>query len=181
MTLRNVVVVGGSIAALTAVETLRMHHFDGHITVLSDEGLSPYTRVPLSKGFLAGRDSADQVVLAPLSDEVDLHLRTPATGLHLDRRAVVTPMGLVPYDGLVIATGSRARRIGSDDQDELVLRTFRDAQRLRAELDRVASVLIVGGGFLGMEIASTAVLPSSARQSRWSISPHPWTASSEAP
>ena len=156
MTLRNVVVVGGSIAALTAVETLRMHDFDGHITVLSDEDLPPYTRVPLSKGFLAGRDSADQVVLAPLSGEVDLHLRTPATALHTDRRAVETPMGLVPYDGLVIATGARARRIGSDDQDELVLRTFGDAQRLRAELDRVASVLIVGGGFLGMELASTA-------------------------
>src|SRR3954447_5139110 len=110
---RDVVVVGGSIAALTAVETLRMEAFDGRITVLSDEDLPPYTRVPLSKGVLAGRETAADVVLAPPSDEVDLRLRTPATGLDTDNRVVLTPAGPIPYDGLVIATGARARRIGT--------------------------------------------------------------------
>jgi 3-phenylpropionate/trans-cinnamate dioxygenase ferredoxin reductase component len=153
---RRVVVVGGSIAALTAVETLRMEDFDGTITVLSDEDLPPYTRVPLSKGVLAGLESADDVVLAPLADEVDLHLRTPATGLDVDARTVLTPLGPVPYDGLVIATGARARRIGTRGQAERVLRSYDDGLRLRDHLSRVSSVLIVGGGFLGMEIASTA-------------------------
>ena len=157
MSLRRVVVVGGSIAALTAVETLRMEDFDGQITVLSDEDLPPYTRVPLSKGVLDGRQSAADVVLAPLADEVDLHLRTPATGLDLEARAVGTPHGPVPYDGLVIATGARARRIGSGGQDALVLRTCADALQLREGLGRARSVVVVGGGFLGMEIASTAV------------------------
>ena len=154
--MRNVVVVGGSIAALTAVETLRLEDFEGRITVLSDEDLPPYTRVPLSKGVLAGRETADDVVLAPLSEEVDLHLRTPASGLDTENRVVLTPGGPVRYDGLVIATGGRARRIGTANQAERVLRSYDEGLRLRDDLGRASSVLVVGGGFLGMEIASTA-------------------------
>jgi NADPH-dependent 2,4-dienoyl-CoA reductase/sulfur reductase-like enzyme len=153
---RDVVVVGGSIAALTVVETLRMEDFDGRITLLSDEDLPPYTRVPLSKGVLAGRETAHDVVLAPLSDEVDLRLGMPATGLDTGNRVVLTPAGPVRYDGLVIATGARARRIGTADQAERVLRSYDEGLRLRDCLGRASSVLIVGGGFLGMEIASTA-------------------------
>ena len=156
MSLRDVVVVGGSIAALTAVEMLRMEDFGGRITVLSDEDLPPYTRVPLSKGVLAGTESIDDVVLVPLSGDVDLRLRTPATGLDLGARTVQTPSGPVPYDGLVIATGGRARRLGHAGQDERVLRSHGDCARLRSDLGAASSVLVVGGGFLGMEIASTA-------------------------
>jgi NADPH-dependent 2,4-dienoyl-CoA reductase/sulfur reductase-like enzyme len=156
VSLRDVVVVGGSIAALTAVEMLRVEEFDGRITVLSDEDVPPYTRVPLSKGVLAGTESVDDVVLAPLSDDVDLRLGTPATGLHLRARTVSTPAGPVPYDGLVIATGGRARRLGGPGQAERVLRSHADCTRLREDLATASSVLVVGGGFLGMEIASTA-------------------------
>jgi NADPH-dependent 2,4-dienoyl-CoA reductase/sulfur reductase-like enzyme len=156
MTGPDVVVVGGSIAALTAVQVLRMEEFDGRITVLSDEDLPPYTRVPLSKGVLAGIESIDHVVLAPLGADVDLRLRTPATALDTDTRTVHTPAGPVPYDGLVIATGGRARRLGRPDQDERVLRTHGDCARLREDLAAASSVLVVGGGFLGMELASTA-------------------------
>ena len=156
MSLRDVVVVGGSIAALTAVEMLRMEDFDGRITVLSDEDVPPYTRVPLSKGVLAGTESIDDVVLAPLAEDVDLRLKTAATGLDLRTRTVHTTAGPVCYDGLVIATGGRARRLGRPDQDERVLRSHGDCARLRDDLATASSVLIVGGGFLGMEIASTA-------------------------
>ena len=156
MRLREVVVVGGSIAALTAVEMLRMEDFDGRITVLSDEDVPPYTRVPLSKGVLAGTESIDDVVLAPLADDVDLRLKTAATGLDLRTRTVHTTTGRVPYDGLVIATGGRARRLGHPGQDERVLRSHGDCARLRDDLAAASSVLVVGGGFLGMEIASTA-------------------------
>ena len=101
-------------------------------------------------------ESIDDVVLAPLADDVDLRLRTPATGLDLRRRTVHTPAGPVRYDGLVIATGGRARRLGRPDQDERVLRSRDDCARLRDDLAAASSVLVVGGGFLGMEIASTA-------------------------
>ena len=148
--------MGGSIAALTAVERLRMEDFGGRVTVLSDEEVPPYTRVPLSKGVLAGTESIEDVVLAPLADDVDLRLGTAATGLDLGTRTVHTTAGPVSFDGLVIATGSRARRLGRPDQDERVLRSHRDCARLRDDLTAASSVLIVGGGFLGMEIASTA-------------------------
>ena len=152
---REVVVVGGSIAALTAVEVLRMEDFDGRITVLSDEDVPPYTRVPLSKGVLAGTESIEDIVLAPLAGDIDLRLRTPATALDVRTRTVHTPAGPVAYDGLVLATGGRARRLGGPDQDERVLRSHRDCARLRDDLAAASSVLVVGGGFLGMEIAST--------------------------
>jgi 3-phenylpropionate/trans-cinnamate dioxygenase ferredoxin reductase subunit len=154
--MRDVVVVGGSIAALTAVEMLRMEEFAGRITVLSDEDVPPYTRVPLSKGVLAGTESIDDAVLAPLADDVDLRLRTPATGLDLGGKTVSTPSGPVRYDGLVLATGGRARRLGTPDQAERVLRSHADCAVLRGDLATASSVLVVGGGFLGMEIASTA-------------------------
>jgi NADPH-dependent 2,4-dienoyl-CoA reductase/sulfur reductase-like enzyme len=83
-------------------------------------------------------------------------LNTPATGLDLASRTVHTPAGPVRYDGLVIATGGRARRLGTPDQQERVLRSHGDCARLRDDLGTASSVLVVGGGFLGMEIASTA-------------------------
>jgi 3-phenylpropionate/trans-cinnamate dioxygenase ferredoxin reductase component len=157
VTLRNVVVVGGSIAALTAAETLRVRGFDGHVTVVSDESQPPYTRVPLSKGVLAGEQSVDSVSLGTVPADIDLRLTERAQALDLDRRVVVTTAGEVHYDGLVIATGARARRIGSASQRERVLRDTADAVALTAALGRSESVIVVGGGFLGMEIASTCV------------------------
>src|SRR6476646_5831756 len=119
--MRSVVVAGGSIAALTAVEMLRVEGFDGRITMLSDEDVPPYTRVPLSKGALAGTESLDDIALAPFGADVDLRLGTPATRLDLYARTAITKAGPVRYDGLVIATGARARRLGGDG--ERVLRS----------------------------------------------------------
>lgn len=155
MRLGSIVVVGGSIAALTAVETLRMEGFDGTITVLSDEDYSPYTRVPLSKGVLAGRESEEGLSLGPPSDDVDLRLRVRAEGLDVHKQLVHTSEGSVPFDGLVIATGAHARTIRRRPGVERVLRDLGDARSLRDDLPAASSVLVVGGGFLGMEIAST--------------------------
>ncbi|MPY55689.1 NAD(P)/FAD-dependent oxidoreductase [Streptomyces spongiae] len=155
---RDVVVVGGSIAALTAVNTLRGEGFEGHITVLSEEPVPPYTRVPLSKGVLAGRQPPEDIEIGPLPSGVELRLGVRANGLDVRARVVRTTRGDVPYDGLVIASGARARRLGvlgSPRSRELVLRSRADGLDLRDRLSRVSSVLVVGGGFLGMEIAST--------------------------
>lgn len=151
--MRHVVVVGGSIAAVTAAEALRLEGFEGSITLLSQETVAPYTRVPLSKGMLAGRESFDDIALQALSD-VDLRTGVRAEGLDLDRRLVRTSEGPVAWDGLVIATGARARRL-APDLDELVVRDHTDCIELRSELPAASTVLVVGGGFLGMEIAST--------------------------
>lgn len=157
MVLRSVVVVGGSIAAVTAAETLRREGFDGAITVVADEEHLPYSRVPLSKGVLGGREPLESVALPTLGDDIVFRTGRQAVALHPERRRIEVAGGeQLPYDGLVIATGGRARRIGRPDQTgELVLRTRDDAERLSAALTGAAEILVVGGGVLGMEIAST--------------------------
>jgi 3-phenylpropionate/trans-cinnamate dioxygenase ferredoxin reductase component len=154
--LRHVVVAGGSVAAMTAAQTLRMEGFDGIITMLSEEERSPYTRVPLSKERLADIATDDDLQLATPSD-VDLHLQLcmPATALDPVAQLVRTPAGDLSYDGLVIATGARARRL-APELDELVLRQLEDCHLLQERLSAARSLLVVGGGFLGMEVASTA-------------------------
>lgn len=154
MTMNRVVVVGGSIAASTAVQTLRMEGHDGPVTVISDEDRPFYTRVPLSKEVLAGKP-VDDITLDADDVDVDIRLGVRATGLDVQRQLVHTTEGDEPYDGLIIATGSRARRVHDDARPELVLRTADDCIRLRERLSGSDSVLVVGGGVLGMEIAST--------------------------
>ncbi|MFH9551907.1 NAD(P)/FAD-dependent oxidoreductase [Streptomyces sp. NPDC017435] len=152
--MKRIVVVGGSIAAVTAAQSLRAEGYDGQVTVLSEEPHPPYSRVPLSKGVLAGRESVESALL-PLPSE-DIEFRTGARAVRLDThgRLVTTADGTdIPYDGLVIATGARARRLNSDS--DLVVRTLDDASALAARLAASHSAIVLGGGFLGMEVAGT--------------------------
>jgi 3-phenylpropionate/trans-cinnamate dioxygenase ferredoxin reductase component len=154
--LRKVLVVGGSIAALTVVQTLRAEGFDGRVLMLSDEDRTPYTRVPLSKDVLSGRTPPDDIAL-DVPEAVDLRLRTPVLGLDLRTRVVRTAVGDVTFDGLVVASGARARRLPRTDPSRLLLRTHHDGTRLREAIAAAGTVRVIGGGFLGMEIASTCV------------------------
>ncbi|MBB4701411.1 NADPH-dependent 2,4-dienoyl-CoA reductase/sulfur reductase-like enzyme [Sphaerisporangium siamense] len=155
--MREVVIVGGSIAAVTAADALRQQGHDGPITIVSDERHAPYVRPPLSKGMLKGTESVDSVFMAPLRADLDFRPKTRARGLDLGRRRVLLEGGEeLPYDGLVVASGARARRLGPPEAGELVVRDLDDALRLREIFATARSVVIVGGGFLGMEIASTA-------------------------
>ncbi|GCB52511.1 NAD(P)/FAD-dependent oxidoreductase [Streptomyces sp. NL15-2K] len=152
--MKRIVVVGGSIAALTAAESLRAEGFNGQVTVLSDEPHQPYSRVPLSKGVLAGREPADSALLAPPGE--DIQFRTGARAVQLDvrgRAVTLTDGTQVPYDGLVVATGARARRLTG--RNDLALRTLDDAAALASRLAVARSAIVLGGGFLGMEIATT--------------------------
>jgi NADPH-dependent 2,4-dienoyl-CoA reductase/sulfur reductase-like enzyme len=151
---KRIVVVGGSIAALTAAESLRVAGFAGHLTVLSEETHLPYSRVPLSKGVLAGRVPAESALLPAPGDDIDF--RTGARGVRLDphdRLVVMADGTQLRYDGLVVATGARARRLPGDAG--LVVRTLDDAKSLASRLATARSVVILGGGFLGMEVATT--------------------------
>jgi 3-phenylpropionate/trans-cinnamate dioxygenase ferredoxin reductase subunit len=154
---RSIVVVGGSIAALTAAEALRVKGHSGPIIMLSEEAQQPYTRVPLSKSILGGEAPLERALLPAPGTDIDLRLNTRAVRLDIDRRRVHLADGdEVAYDGLVIATGARARRLsGSGESGPMVLRTFADAAALADRLVSARSVLVVGAGFLGMEIAST--------------------------
>jgi 3-phenylpropionate/trans-cinnamate dioxygenase ferredoxin reductase subunit len=152
----GVVVVGASLAAVTAADALRQCGYDGAITLLGDEAHLPYTRPPLSKSVLKGKEPPEAVALPPFQDDIDVRLDARATGLDLGTRRVLLAGGeQVPFEQLVIATGARARTIGGPGRDgEIVLRTLDDAVALRDTLERRPRVVIVGGGFLGMEIAS---------------------------
>ncbi|MEE6169685.1 MULTISPECIES: NAD(P)/FAD-dependent oxidoreductase [unclassified Mycolicibacterium] len=154
------VVVGGSIAGVTAAGTLRAEGFGGDITVLSDEAVAPYSRVPLSKGILAGTQDPATAALGALPSDVTVCCATKAKALHRERRLVELGDGsYVPYDGLVIATGSRARRLAAPDQaGELVIRTMSDAQAIAERLIGARTAIVIGSGFLGMEVASTLCL-----------------------
>ncbi|MER5439908.1 FAD-dependent oxidoreductase [Streptomyces sp. NPDC002790] len=152
--LRRVVVVGNGIAGLTAAHTLRESGFDGELTVVGDESHPAYSRPALSKALLLDGDDLTSHTLPPASHGAREVLGVRASGLDVDRQLVTLEDGTaLPYDGVVLATGSRARRL-SELPDEVTLRGLDDALALRRRLTGRPSVLVVGGGPLGMEIAS---------------------------
>ncbi|MER5481358.1 FAD-dependent oxidoreductase [Streptomyces sp. NPDC002734] len=151
---RRVVVVGNGIAGVTAADTLREAGFDGDLTVVGDEPHAAYSRPALSKALLREGDDMTTHRLPPAGHGAQELLGVRATGLDLERRLVHLDDGTaLPYDRVVLATGSRARRL-SALPDELTLRGLDDALLLRSRLADHPSVVVVGGGPLGMEIAS---------------------------
>lgn len=157
-TLRQIVVVGNGIAGLTAADTLRAEGYDGELTVVGDESRPAYSRPALSKGLL--REAADLTsheLPAAGHGAVEL-LGVGATGLDVERRLVSLDDGRqLPYDGLVIASGCRPRLLGPPNAREITLRSLDDALVLRERIASRPSVVVVGGGPLGMEIASSCL------------------------
>ncbi|WP_141315474.1 NAD(P)/FAD-dependent oxidoreductase [Streptomyces spinoverrucosus] len=159
--MRTVAVVGASLAGLSAARSLRKQGYDGRLVLIGDELHRPYDRPPLSKEFLAG--TLGEAELALETDDEDLGaewlLGVRATGLDHARRAVRLGDGReVPADGVVIATGAAARTLpGSEGLAGVhTLRTLDDARALRDELARGGRLVVIGGGFIGAEVASTA-------------------------
>ncbi|AII07748.1 NAD(P)/FAD-dependent oxidoreductase [Rhodococcus opacus] len=152
---RRILVVGNGIAGQTACDSLRAAGFDGDLTIVGDEPRAAYSRPALSKALLVDGGSHE---LAPPTHEATEVLGVAAVGLDVGARRVCLDDGSdLPYDGLVIATGSRARRLGGGGSVELTLRTLDDALVLRERLAARPSVVVVGAGPLGMEIASAAL------------------------
>ncbi|WP_043602068.1 NAD(P)/FAD-dependent oxidoreductase [Nocardia otitidiscaviarum] len=155
---RRAVVVGDSIAGVTATRELRALGHRGTITMIGADPYGSYARPPLSKAVL--EDSAADATLGYRLDDLDItKVCSRAVAADFDRRTVVTADGdSLSYDALIIASGAEARRIAATGQrGELVLRTLDDARALRTRLDTAASVIVVGAGFLGMEIVSACV------------------------
>ncbi|WP_340536954.1 NAD(P)/FAD-dependent oxidoreductase [Nocardioides sp. GXZ039] len=157
---RSVLVVGASLAGVETVRALRTEGFDGAITVLGEEPHAPYDRPPLSKGFLDGTLGLEQVALDMPVDGVVLRTGTRAVRLVPETREVLTSAGeRLRADAVVVATGARARRLDSPfgpEQGVHVLRSLRDAHALRADLVAGSRLVVVGGGFIGTEVAATA-------------------------
>jgi NADPH-dependent 2,4-dienoyl-CoA reductase/sulfur reductase-like enzyme len=158
----TVAVVGASLAGLTAARALRDQSYDGRIVIIGDEEHAPYDRPPLSKDFLGGTASLDDIALGTPDDEdlaLEWRLGTTAVGLdHLGRSVLLRDGSEIQADGVVLATGARARRLpGGDRLDGVhVLRSLDDAIALRADLAAAGRLVVIGAGFIGAEVASTA-------------------------
>ncbi|MDZ7930537.1 FAD-dependent oxidoreductase [Rhodococcus sp. NPDC076796] len=151
---RRIVIVGDSIAGCTAARELRARGHHGPIVMIGADEDGCYARPPLSKHVLKGE--AAEAETWDLSDLGITAIVDPAVSLDATRRTVTTTAGIdVPYDALIVATGAAARRIAGPDQaGEIVLRTFADVRALRSTLDEASTAVVVGAGFLGMEVAS---------------------------
>jgi NADPH-dependent 2,4-dienoyl-CoA reductase/sulfur reductase-like enzyme len=161
--MEHIVVVGASLAGLRACETLRGDGFSGRITLVGAEDRLPYDRPPLSKKLLAGEWEADRIALRKPDDfaslNLDLRLGVAASGLDTAARALRLADGSsIAFDGLIIATGGEVRRLPG--QPDLAgvheLRTLDDALALRAALESSPRVVVIGAGFIGLEVAATA-------------------------
>jgi NADPH-dependent 2,4-dienoyl-CoA reductase/sulfur reductase-like enzyme len=159
----GIVVAGASLGGLRAAEQLRAAGWSGRITVVGDEPHMPYNRPPLSKEVLAGKAPFASLAFTPKAAAADVEWRlgTRIITSRLAERTVSLDDGSVlPYDGLVVATGMRPRRLRCPGPltGRHTVRTIDDAQRLRDALTRPgARVVVVGAGFIGCEVAATAV------------------------
>ncbi|MDG2334829.1 MAG: FAD-dependent oxidoreductase [Myxococcota bacterium] len=158
----KVVVVGGSLAGFRSVEALRSRGYEGEITVISAEAEMPYDRPPLSKQFLRGAWEEDRLSLGRgdfSGVEVDWRLGSVAASLDSKAKELELADGTrVGYGGLIIATGSAPRPLpGAPKLEGMhVLRNLADARALRSELQPGARLVVIGAGFIGMEVAASA-------------------------
>lgn len=153
--------VGASLAGLSAARSLRKQGYDGRLVVIGDELHRPYDRPPLSKEFLSGSLAEADLALEPDGEDLRVQwlLGVRAVGLDGPQRAVRLADGSeVRADGVVIATGAAARTLpGTDGLTGVhTLRTLDDARALRDELALGGRLVVIGGGFIGAEVASTA-------------------------
>ncbi|WP_455351843.1 NAD(P)/FAD-dependent oxidoreductase [Streptomyces sp. SYSU K217416] len=162
--MRTITVVGASLAGLSTVRALRAEGYDGAITVVGEERHEPYDRPPLSKDFLKGDVDADALSLGDVDEYEDLAVQwllgERAVRLDSGARTVTLAGGReLRTDAVVVATGASARTIpGTDGLAGIhTLRTLDDAQALRADLlNGLPRVVVIGAGFIGAEVASTA-------------------------
>jgi len=168
MSAPHIAIVGAGQAAVQAAEALRSGGFEGAITLLGDEPHGPYHRPPLSKAWMAGEIEAAQLVMrAPeMLARKGITLRTGVRVSAIDRAACTLELSdgsTLSYTGLVLATGATPRRLplpGGDAPNVLALRNRDEASSIATQMARCAEqglpLVVIGGGFIGLEVAATA-------------------------
>ncbi|MGC2190734.1 MAG: FAD-dependent oxidoreductase [Candidatus Dormiibacterota bacterium] len=157
-------VVGAGMAGGRTVISLRDRGFDGRLLLIGEESESPYERPPLSKSYLNGKLPRSKLFLQPADSyqerAIEWHPRATVASVDLAQRRLELADGeLIAFDRLLLATGSRPRKLdipGANLAGVVTYRTLADADWLRAELDSGPQVVVIGGGFLGSELAVAA-------------------------
>ena len=160
----GVIIVGAGHAGGTAAALLRQYGFEGPIRLIGTEPLAPYQRPPLSKAWLKGEADADALTLKPESfyGEAGIELMTgrPVAEIDLGAHAIRLEAGdRLAFDTLIIATGAKARTLalpGADLEGVLTLRSAADAEALKARLGPGKRLAVIGGGYIGLEVAASA-------------------------
>ncbi|MEM8776555.1 MAG: FAD/NAD(P)-binding oxidoreductase [Pseudomonadota bacterium] len=158
----NVVVIGAGQAGSSCVAKLRALGFEGGITLIGDEDVPPYQRPPLSKKYLLGEMELERLYLRPESyyseNNIELRLNTRVTGVDAAAKTLQIGDETLTYDDLVLTTGSHPRRlpnsIGGDLDGVYVVRDLKDVDAMAHEFKEGARLLIVGGGYIGLEAAA---------------------------
>ena len=161
---RTFIIVGASLAGAKAAQTLRDEGFEGKVILLGDEPVRPYERPPLSKEYLQGKAGLDKVFVHDEDyyekHEIDLRLSTHVQSLDAKNREVVLASGEhLAYDALLLTTGAEPRHLavpGSDLEGILYLRTVADSDRLQSAIRDASRVVVIGGGWIGCEVAASA-------------------------
>jgi 3-phenylpropionate/trans-cinnamate dioxygenase ferredoxin reductase component len=158
------VIIGGGLGGAKAAEALRDKDFDGRVVLCAEEERLPYERPPLSKEYLAGKKSLMEFTVHDSAwyGENEIDLRTGTRALSVDAAAHTVELpddAVVKYDKLLLATGSRSRRLpitGSDAAGVHYLRTYDDALTLNSALVEGSSLAVIGAGWIGLEVAAGA-------------------------
>ncbi len=164
MTLNTIVTIGAGQTAAVAARTLRRRGFDGRILLVGDEPHAPYQRPPLSKEFLAGQEDRESLMLLPDAwrEKQNVELLTGTTVTRIDPSGGSVDLSdgrSIAADAVLVATGGRPRTMpvnGPASERVHYLRTIDDAERLAAHLRPGIGLVLIGGGFVGLEIAATA-------------------------
>ena len=162
--MRHVVVIGAGQAGASCVAKLRNGGFDGKITLIGAEPCPPYQRPPLSKGYLLGGMTLERLFLRPaafyVDQDISLKTNCRVTAINPTEQRVSTTEGDIAYDELVLTTGSVPRRlpaaIGGDLEGVFTVRDLADVDAMASRFSEGAKVLIVGGGYVGLEAAAVA-------------------------
>lgn len=159
-----ILIIGAGQAGIKAAETLRQKGYDGDLVMIGDEAYLPYQRPPLSKAYMKGEMDEERLFLRPQAyfetAAVDLRISTSVTAVDPANKSVELSDGKqLSYSSLLLATGTRARQIpleGADLDGVYSLRTMADVNVLRGALQQARNVVILGGGYIGMEFAAVA-------------------------